>query len=119
MNETGKGHGLTSSIVTLASLALFAGALVVLEARQTAHDNDPAVIELEAKQAERLEAEFKGEERKTTILHYLTLAILLATAAAWVIVLLGSIAAGDNAIRRGQPAPPMPDMTLPGSIPVL
>ncbi len=126
MNETRKRRGLARSIASLTGLATLTGVAAVLEARRTAHDNDPTVIDLQAQEAERQKAESDAEERKwrrhylgMAIVHYLTLALLLVAAALLVILFFGSMAARDNAIRRGQPVPQTPDLTLPVPIPVL
>jgi len=126
MNETGKRRGMVRNIASLAGLAVFTGVVAVLEARQTAHDADPAVIELKVREAKRRQAQIAAEERKCrrdylkmTIMHYLTLALLLVAMVLWTLLFLGSMISPSDAIRRGRPIPPPLDPTMPVPMPVL
>jgi hypothetical protein len=126
MNETGKRRGLARSIASLAGVAVLTGVVTVPEVRQTAHDNDPAVIELRDQEAERQRSEDEAEERRwrrhdrvMAITHYLTLALILIAAALFFLLIFGSMVEREEAARHGKPVPPVPDLTLPYTVPVL
>lgn len=120
MNEDGKRHGMVRNIAKLAGLAVLTGVVAVLEARQVAHHNDPAVIELRFQEEKRRRKAIADQEKRNrryrwemAILHYLTLALLLVALALFLILILGYALERNDAVRHGRPAPPVPDLTFP------